>query len=158
MELLINKQKELALVGDFKPRICDPGAWTVLSRPFCRLFPYLTPLSFLLLSLAAGLFIAAVYLYDRLGMPTGFWLLKRPSWIKPGDAEQTERLELHGYPQAHMVRIWTRIFTPAVLCSFAGVTLLVLATGNGWLLAGYLAISLVAMACFFRLRPTGDVD
>jgi hypothetical protein len=57
-----------------------------------------------------------------------------------------------------MVRIWTRVFTPAVLCSLAGVTLLVLATGNGWLLAGYLAISLIAVACFFRLRPTGDVD
>ena len=158
LELLINKQKELALVGEFKPPMCGDGARNVLSPLYCSLFPYLTPLSFLFLSLAAGLFIAAVYLYDRLGMPSGFWLLKRPWWIKADDAEGTERIELDGHPQAHMVRIWTRVFTPAVICSFAGVSLLVLAIGNKWMFAGYLAIS-VAAAMYFRwLRPTDDVD
>jgi phosphohistidine phosphatase SixA len=158
LELLINKQKELALVGEFKPLMCDAGALNVPFRQFCSLFPYLTPLSFLLLSLAAGLFIATLYLYDRLGMPSGFWLLRRPWWISPSDAEGTELLELHGYPQAHMIRIWTHVFTPGVICSFAGLTLLVLATGTLWLLAAYLAISFIAVLYFLWNRPTGDAD
>ena len=38
LELLINKQKELALVGEFKPSMCGAGALNVPLRQFCNLF------------------------------------------------------------------------------------------------------------------------
>jgi phosphohistidine phosphatase SixA len=158
VELLINKQDELRGGGACKPPadvIIAAEAW---SRHFCKISPYFTPIGFLLLTLAAGLFIATVYLYDRLGMPSGFWLLKRPWWIKIDDEEAIEPLLLHGYPQAHMIRIWRLFFTPAVFCSFAGVTLLVMNTSSIPFVAGYLALSLFAFVVFWRARPTGDVD
>jgi phosphohistidine phosphatase SixA len=107
---------------------------------------------------AAGLFIATVYFYDRLTMPSGFWLLKRPWWISPKDTEAQEKLLLHGPLQAHMVRIWSHVFTPAVLFSILGVILLVAATGVGVLLIASLLISFGVKEYFRRHRPTGEID
>jgi hypothetical protein len=161
-EILINKPEELA-GKPLKPlpTICDAVRTPDLIpiKDLCsQLQPYFTGAGFLLIALAAGLFIVTVYLYDRLGMPSGFWLLKTPWWIDRNDANRTELLLLHGYPQAHMIRIWTRVFTPAVACSVGGVILLVLATGIPWLVLLFLAICGASYWIFLSCLPSGDVD
>jgi len=114
---------------------------------------------------AAGLFIATVYLYDRLVMPAGFWMLKppkRPWWIRREDEDSQEKLALHGHQQEHMVRIWSWFFTPAVALSTLGVLMLVARAGRPWPYRWPLAVSvLIAIAIyvlFLRNRPTSDID
>jgi phosphohistidine phosphatase SixA len=108
--------------------------------------------------LAAGLFIATVYIYDRQTMPSGFWLLKPPWWIDLKNDVEREKLLLNGYPQALMVRVWSCVFTPAVFFSTLGILLLVATTGIGTLLVISILISLGVVWFFRRNRPTGNVD
>ncbi len=107
--------------------------------------------------IAAGLFITTVYLYDQLVMPGGFWLLKPPRWIKREDEAAEEKLALDGYVQAHMIRIWSRFFTPAVALSMVGVLCLLAA----WTWTSVLVAVLISSAIVWRFThasPAGDVD
>jgi len=94
MEIIIGKREVLANADRQVPKACPHCEWLIPFDPPWLLI-WLALLSHLT---AAGLFIAAVYLYDRLSMPVGFWTLKPPDWIKADDQRGKERLLLHGYP------------------------------------------------------------
>lgn len=110
-------------------------------------------------TIAAALFVVAVYMYDRLTMPLGFWLLdKPPRWSSGRDAESNEWNMLHGYLYAHMIGVWSRVFTPAVAFSTLAVLLVAAATGIGVLSVASLMIVLGAMVLFWFRRPGRSVD
>lgn len=75
---------------------------------------------------ALGLFVAAVYIYDELSMPRMFW----HAGIAGGEASPRKHfghdLRLNGALYAHMVRAWSKFFTPAVGFSLTGFLALLL--------------------------------
>jgi hypothetical protein len=87
-------------------------------------------------------------------MPSGFWVLRRPR----GRRRNREQLLIHGYPRAHMERIWTHVFTPAVVFSILGVAMAVLATDSAWLTIGSVVIVCLVVGWYCWHRPTGSVD
>ena len=102
-------------------------------------------LAFAALATSAGLYFAALFLYDTLQMPPRFWSSRFPSHPRKKDRLSTIWARLRrGRPtvtrpptstarvlQASMVQIWTWIFTPATILTGAGVALLALgATGD----------------------------
>ena len=99
MELVIGQRKVLSEPEPLVPAACKACKWLLaFDAPW-----YLIWLSLLSHLSTAGLFITAVYLYDRLSMPVGFWVMKKPNWIEYDDGDAEERLLIHGYPQAYIL-------------------------------------------------------
>jgi hypothetical protein len=81
-------------------------------------------LAVLVLTLALALFVAAVYMYDRLALPRYFWTggRQRPN----GRRTALERdVAAHGTVYAHMVWIWKYVFGMAVLFATLGFVFVV---------------------------------
>lgn len=154
MEIIIGQRDILLGPGKLVPKDCEACNWLLPFEPSWLLI-WLALLSHLT---AAGLFIATVYLYDRLSMPVGFWTLKPPDWIKAGDKRGKDRLLLDGYPQAHMIRIWQRVFTPAVAFSTIGVFLLIATSGVGLALVAAGIVATIIMIMFRDHLPTASID
>ena len=97
-------------------------------------------LAFAALAVSAGLYFAALFLYDTLQMPSRFWSSRFPSRSRnEGRLRATAARLRHGRSsvarpptstarvlQASMVQIWAWIFTPATILAGAGVACLAL--------------------------------
>ena len=97
------------------------------------------------LATSAGLYFAALFLYDTLQMPPRFWSSRFPSHPRNESRLHATWTRLrHGHPsvrrpptstarvlQASMVQVWVWIFTPATVLAGVGVACLALAvTGD----------------------------
>ena len=100
-------------------------------------------LAILLLTLAMVLFVAAVYAYDSLSMPEGFWIRDdRPTrWSAP--RTRTE-LDEFGPVYMHMIGVWRRFFTLAVRLAAVGFLLFVCHAAH-WAFAIFLFAAGVAL-------------
>jgi hypothetical protein len=92
------------------------------------------------LATSAGLYFAALFLYDTMQMPSRFWSSRFPSHSRDSGRLQAISARLrHGHPAARrpptsaarvlqmsMVQVWVRIFTPANILAGAGVAFLAL--------------------------------
>ena len=102
-------------------------------------------LAFAALATSAGLYFAALFLYDTLQMPPRFWSSRFPSYPRNKSRLHAIWTRLrHGHPsvrrpptstarvlQASMVQVWVWIFTPATVLAGVGVACLALAaTGD----------------------------
>lgn len=77
------------------------------------------------LTAAMALFIAAVYIYDILTMPEGFWFTsQRTEWEKLPSKVQKNK-EQHGLLYGHMIDTWGMVFTPGVILAAIGFLLIV---------------------------------
>jgi hypothetical protein len=97
-------------------------------------------LAFAALATSAGLYFAALFLYDTLQMPPRFWSSRFPSRPRKKGRLYAIRTRLRcGHPsvtrpptsaarvlQASMVQIWVWIFTPATILAGVGVAFLAL--------------------------------
>lgn len=85
-----------------------------------------------LLFVAIGLYLATMYAYDSLLMPSRFWgeapqnAGKRPQWIVARPPSSVQWILYQ-----NMVRVWSKLFTPATLCVLAGLFLLAYAVMAG---------------------------
>jgi broad specificity phosphatase PhoE len=116
----------------------------------------LLPLAGASFFLAIGMFLATLYAYDRLLMPSRFWSespptrRSRPHWLvcRPPSSRTYVLYQ-------NMIRIWQRLFLPATLFVMAGIGLLgYVALGLSWwqgLIA--VAIALLASGWYFSSRP-----
>jgi phosphohistidine phosphatase SixA len=106
------------------------------------------------LTVSLALFIAAVYMYDRLSMPEGFWIdEERPSsQLRRGKAFE-QHLRTNGPLYALMIWTWDHIFTSAVAFGLVGFVTLLLSTGNSFLLAGAVAALIAVGIGYFLFRP-----
>jgi hypothetical protein len=130
-------------------------------------------LAAVLLTAALGLFVACIYLYDQLTMPSRYWTHIR-------DARPARRLEklgatlhwrvLHGerarrpdakliYDRvyAHMVSTWMMVFTPAVVFAVGGFVVLLF---RSEVLLGMIgvAVLLLTVLYYWAIRPRLTVD
>lgn len=100
-----------------------------------------------LLFVSIGLYLATMYAYDSLLMPHRFWgetprnARRRPSWIvaRPPSSAQWILYQ-------NMIRIWSRLFTPATICVLGGLFFLAFAVMNAgppwafWMVGGAIAL------------------
>jgi phosphohistidine phosphatase SixA len=111
------------------------------------------------LFVALVLFVSAVYVYDRLAMPEGFWTSEeRPKFSRYWPQSFRDDFNRHGPLYAYMVRTWKFVFTPAVMFTLVGYFLL-LALNAAWSVVFLSAIAVV-LGCYYynRARPRLGVD
>lgn len=79
------------------------------------------------LTVASALFIASVYMYDRMSMPEDFWWTSRSKSSRLKGirfSRYKKHKEMYGPVYAHMVWTWTWVFTPGVIIGSVGFLLL----------------------------------
>jgi phosphohistidine phosphatase SixA len=128
------------------------------------------------------LFVACVYIYDQLGMPSGFWTdASRPRiWAalyRRGERRREERWQaiaeevgsdradkdqrpwLQDGPRYHlMLRTSRRLFTPGTLLALVGFLALLKGTGDGRIAVGALVGLFVAGCSSLAHRPDLGAD
>ena len=124
--------------------------------------------SIVCLTAALVLFVASVYIYDRLSMPPGFWAYddrggasffhRFAQFFRFGRTKFEKNVKYHGILYALMVWTWEYVFTPAVLIGLAGFIALLIHTGN-WVvvIGGAIAIAF-GFAYYWLERPRLGVD
>lgn len=106
------------------------------------------------LTAAAALFIAAAYMYDQLGMPEGFWAYgDRPSRRKVRFKEFEKNLRYHGPLYAHMLWVWSFVFTPAVFITVLGFLAILVKTEDKYVIALGSAVVVIVGIYYSRTRP-----
>jgi phosphohistidine phosphatase SixA len=111
-----------------------------------------------LLTFAVVLFVAAIYIYDRLSMPEGFWGTSRAGpWRRITSFSDIERNE-YGELYTHMVDAWKFFFTPAVILTAAGFLLIALAVGSRYAAITYIWLFAFGTLYYLKLRPKLGVD
>jgi phosphohistidine phosphatase SixA len=106
------------------------------------------------LTAAAAMFIAAVYMYDRLGMPEGFWAYgDRPKGRKAWSKEFEKNLRYHGPLYAHMLWVWNFVFTPAVVMTLIGFMAILLKTGDKYVIGLGSAVLVAVSIYYWWTRP-----
>lgn len=71
-------------------------------------------------TLSLAFFVVAVYVYDELAMPEGFWSARAKSRHRPRQGKFAKNWQRFGPVYAYMIRTWTRVFTPALVFSGLG--------------------------------------
>lgn len=110
------------------------------------------------LTAATGLFIATVYIYDRLSMPEGFWIENRAAKPSKLPAFVRDNKDKHGLMYTHMIHAWMWFFTPAVILSGVGLLLIVASYGS-IVLSLLCAVAFIGAGIYYkRKRPKLGVD
>lgn len=113
----------------------------------------------ILLAVALVLFVGAIFIYDRLSMPEGFWTDEERSMGGRGRGSSfDEACERNGPMHTYMVSTWRLVFTPAVFLALAGFLVMLLDKNDLRLLVGCSALMLVAGLICWRLRPQLGTD
>jgi lysylphosphatidylglycerol synthetase-like protein (DUF2156 family) len=112
----------------------------------------------LCLTAAMALFIAVIYIYDRLSMPEGFWATSRTS--KYGELPLTvqEYKNKHGLVYSHMIHSWLFVFTPGVILAGIGFMLFVIHYASPLLGLAYAAVIVLVVLYYRKIRPKLGVD
>lgn len=111
------------------------------------------------LFIALVLFVCAVYIYDRLAMPEGFWTSEpRPKFSRYWPDSFRRDFIRRGPVYAYMIRTWRFVFSPAVAFTVAGYFLL-LALNAAWsVMFASAAAMVVGFYYYQRARPRLGVD
>ncbi len=115
-------------------------------------------LAALLLIAALVLFLAAIYIYDRLSMPEGLWIqsgLDGSAEVAPGPPDAVRE---YGPLYFYMIATWGRFFTPAVWCLILGFLALLVASGNRVLMAAAPRLVLLGLVLYETFKPRLGVD
>jgi len=113
-----------------------------------------------LLAASLGFFVTSLYVYDRLSMPAGFWLVgPRLKRQRKSSGSFEERLREHGPVHTYMVWTWKWMFTPGVYCALAGFLCILLRIPNRLAVEGAsLAAILVTVLWYLNRRPDLGAD
>jgi phosphohistidine phosphatase SixA len=117
--------------------------------------------SIVCLTAALVLFIASVYIYDRLSMPPGFWAYDERGGapvFRFDKAKFDENVKYHGLLYALMIWNWQYVFTPAVVIGLMGFIALLIDTGNQVVMTGGAIAITVGFAYYWLERPRLGVD
>ena len=105
-----------------------------------------------------ALFVAAVYMYDPLSMPEGFWVDEdRPTFRWRGKTFE-KHFRANGPLYALMVWTWKYVFTPAVALGLLGFVMMLVSTGNSVILCGALLVLIGAGIWYLWFRPRLGTD
>jgi len=112
-----------------------------------------------LLAASLGFFVTSLYVYDRLSMPAGFWLVGPRLKHKKSRGSFEERLHEHGPVHTYMVWTWKWMFTPGVYCALAGFLCILLRIPNRLAVElASLAAILVTVLWYLNRRPALGAD
>jgi phosphohistidine phosphatase SixA len=102
---------------------------------------------------ATALLITAVYIYDQLTMPAGFWLFggsrRRRFWSNAFTEQQHEQGALY----AHMVWTWQWVFSLGVGAGLIGFFALLFSTGQWVLTGGGLVVVILVFIYYWLIQP-----
>jgi predicted membrane-bound mannosyltransferase len=131
-------------------------------------------IAILSLTTALALFVAAVYMYDRLSMPREKWNYKDPTNPQvPAESNAAKALieKLHfkvhdrermGIEEArytYMIDVWQWVFTPAVIFALVGFCAILYGTRDGLIFWLGLSVIIAVMIYYIIVRPNlGEVD
>jgi hypothetical protein len=126
------------------------------------------------LTLALSLFIAAVYMYDRLSMPRDKWDYHDPANpLRPEDKNAAraviEKLHFKVYDECemgkqgaryyYMISVWQWVFTPAVICALVGFCAILYSTYDKLIFRSGVSVIILVMIYYIIVRPIlGKVD
>lgn len=115
------------------------------------------------LTAALALFVAAVYVYDQLGMPEGFWVYgDRPTfrrvWIKKFAKQFEEDRCHHGILYAYLVWTWGWVFSPAVGLGLLGFVAILFNTKDVWVITGGFVVVIAVGMYYLATRPELGTD
>jgi len=134
------------------------------------------------LTLALAMFVGAIYVYDQISMPPGFWTdgprLLLPRYLADRRERRAEarwhKIEKELGPEAadediaaigldgplfdSMVKASRFLFTPAVALSLIGFALIVADVHSSWVRVGAAVSVVAAVGCFLARRPSLGVD
>ncbi len=111
------------------------------------------------LTAALVLFISSVYIFDRLGMPEGFWISEdRVKWNFWRGNIFLQDLRENGILYALMIWTWNWVFTPAVILSLLGFLGLLYDRGGFIILALGVFIIMAIMIYYHLIKPRLGVD
>jgi hypothetical protein len=120
------------------------------------------------LTLALGLFISAVYMYDRLSMPREFWSYQpRPG--SNGKKTFLEKLHFKVHPESamlkdgalytYMIGVWQWVFTPAVISAFVGFSAILYSIDDRPTFWAGIGVIFAVFIYYIVLRPIlGKID
>jgi hypothetical protein len=121
--------------------------------------------SALAFTFSLAFYVAAVYIYDELSMPEGFWKSNR---IQPDRSETSDfanRVKRFGPVYTHMTYAWKWVFTPAVVGTAVGFLVLfwngsleVIKVPSAWVGTGCILLIAFAVWVYWTLRPRLAVD
>jgi phosphohistidine phosphatase SixA len=117
-----------------------------------------TVVAMVLLTWASAMFIASVYMFDRLAMPRQFWEFGKgdPAW-RLGSTFNEDRCK-HGKVYAHMLWIWRFVFTVAVFLAMAGFLFLILQRTIPLLTVAVVTVIAGVGSYYWKTRPNLGVD
>jgi phosphohistidine phosphatase SixA len=109
------------------------------------------------LTMSIGLFVIAIYIYDKLSMPEKLLDSKSIVPVLAFSKKINNRVERFGFVYAVMISTWQFVFTPAVLFAILGFLCIV---ARAWFpLSGAVFIVVVLIGVYYRLsKPRGPVD
>jgi len=111
----------------------------------------------ILLTWATALFVTAIYMFDRLTLPSQFWKRDGQRAWRPGSSFHKDFND-HGEVYAHMVWTWKYVFTVAVFLAVLGFVFLVLHRGKPELTGAVVSGLIAAGIYYWRTRPNLGVD
>ncbi len=107
---------------------------------------------------AIALFIAAIYMYDSLAMPAGFWLFGSRTVVCSEGRMFEERLHEGGARYAYMIWTWQWVFSIAVLLGLVGFLALLFDTGNWTTIRAGAVILRRDRGLYWLMRPRLGTD
>ena len=121
------------------------------------------------LTLALSLFVAAVYMYDRLSMPRHFWRYDPAEVNQSQSKKLIERLHFKVHLQhnmlndgaryTYMIGIWQWVFTPAVCAAVVGFSAVLYGSNDRLVFWTSIVVIVVVAIYYVVLRPIlGKVD
>lgn len=121
------------------------------------------------LTLALALFVAAVYMYDRLSMPRHFWRYDPAEVDQSRSKKLVERLhfKIHlqsnmakdGARYTYMIGVWQWVFTPAVFAAVVGFSALLYGSHDRLVFWMSTVVIVVVTIYYIVLRPIlGKID
>lgn len=116
------------------------------------------------LTTSLALFIASVYMYDRMAMPEGFWVYgdrphpEKKLLLRWDNETFEEDWEQRGPLYAYMVWTWEYVFAPAIAFGVVGFAAILLNTQEVAVTVGGLAAIVVVLGYYVITRPKLGTD
>jgi phosphohistidine phosphatase SixA len=120
-----------------------------------EVFAMLSVAAIICLTISLGLFVLAIYVYDRLSMPQVYLeSLPIPQVLARRSKAMRNRSRRFGFVYAAMIRTWQWVFTPAVVFALLGFLTITARAPFPTLFLG-MSIVIVALLIYYYLESPG---
>jgi hypothetical protein len=140
----------------------DESRWCWLLRPDypCPIpkLDWLGLAAVVALTISLGLFVLAVFVYDKLSMPAKYLEDLPCYWPARIDRKREYRDQRFGYVYTAMIHAWRTLFTPAVFFFLVGLVLVALRIDSNCPWGAMVAVLVCALIYRYLVGPRYAVD